>query len=112
MIPEEHEQITGRSDADRCDREVAVRGFLLVSKDSARRPSLWGVEALVATKPTSAAIISRPCTSRGPARLVPPALGAKHVPDAGDGVDPEQPDNAGTDYGMRALLRIGVAVPL
>ena len=48
----------------------------------------------------------------GTARLVPPTLGAKHVPDAGDGVDPEQPDNAGADYGMRALLRIGVAGPV
>ena len=112
MIPEEHEQIPGRSDADRCNGKIAVGA-------SAAVEGSWTAVVAVGRRDTrrDEAYVRRHHQQavhepEGMARLVPPALCAKHVPDAGDGVDPEQPDNASADYGMRALLRIGVAGPV
>ena len=60
MIPEQHHQVPDRTDADRSDREVAMRRLVGFKGERAVPPGYSGADAVVARKPTSAAIISNP----------------------------------------------------
>src|SRR6476646_11335728 len=91
MVPQQHEQVSGSSEADRGDRYVSVRRFLIFEiqrgpEPSAVRSGRPGVDKASVCSHHQQAVHE----SKGATLLLLPTL-AKHVPSACDGVHPEEP---------------------
>src|ERR1700675_3956312 len=108
MIPEEHHQVTGRCDADRCDRDVPVRDFVgckgerTVAAPAMRPRGFCGEKADVRGHHQQPVHESK----RAAIRVAPPFT--EEIPGPGDGVRAEEPNDPGADESMCAALPAGI----
>ena len=108
MIPDEHQQVTGRADADRRNGDVAMRHLVALKGEGAAPTLAIGPGGCRREKPDIRRHHQQTVDESQRTSLpIAPAL-AEHIPCAGHGIHAEEPDDPGSDRGMQAAFTAGV----